>query len=133
MTNLPSYPQTFVKFLLSDNLGCLDDVLLSSRSLQPLHSPVRPMTGQSQKAENPNRQGQRKRATSGTGCVLHPSPWQRVFGQPDPSILQRGGAFVVPCLLALSLVSYKSLKVPFFPLNSQILYVQYVYACSGVC
>lgn len=55
MTNLyssPSYPQTFVKFLLSDNLGCLDQVFLSSRSLQPLHSPVGPITGQTQEAEN---------------------------------------------------------------------------------
>lgn len=62
------------------------------------------------------------------------SPWQRVFSQPDPSILQSGGAFVVPCLLALSLMSEKGLRtVPFFSLNSAAIYVQHVYACLGVC
>lgn len=50
--NSPSYPQTFVQFLLFDNLGCLGDVLLSSRGLQPLHGPVRPVTAQIYKAVN---------------------------------------------------------------------------------
>lgn len=44
--NSASYPQTFVQFLLFDDLGCVGDVLLNSRGLQPLHGPVRPITRQ---------------------------------------------------------------------------------------
>lgn len=36
-----------------------------------------------------------------TGWFVADSPWQRVLGQPDPSLLQGGGAFVVPRLVAL--------------------------------
>lgn len=39
--------------------------------------------------------------------------WQRIFGQPDSSLLQRGGAFVVPCLLALRLDTRKTFSVSF--------------------
>lgn len=42
-----------------------------------------------------------------TACgwsVGHDSLWQRVFSQPEPGVLQGGGAFVVPRLLALWLV-----------------------------
>jgi len=87
-----SDPQAVLLLLLPDGPGRLGNGPERARRLQPLQRPDGPITArQIPPHAHPPPIGR---------CVAN-SPRQRVLGQPEASILQGGGAFVVPCLLAL--------------------------------